>query len=38
MMAAALGEEAEVPVWDEVQRLCSMTNLKYKSNDGSGHG
>ncbi len=34
MMAAAMGEEAEVPVWEEVQRLCSMTDLKYKGDDG----
>ncbi len=31
-------EEAEVPVWDEMQRLCSMTDLKYKGDDGGGHG
>jgi hypothetical protein len=37
-MAVAMGEEAEVPAWEEVQRLCSMTDLKYKSNDGGGHG
>jgi hypothetical protein len=37
-MAVAMGEEAEVPVWEEVQRLCSMTDLNYKSNDGGGHG
>ncbi len=29
-----MGEEAEVPVWDEVQQLCSMTDLKYKGDDG----
>jgi hypothetical protein len=38
MMAAAMGGEAEVPVWDEVQWLCSVTDLKYKGNDSSGHG
>jgi hypothetical protein len=38
MMAAAMGEEAEVPMWDKVQRLCSVTNLKYKGDDGGGHG
>jgi hypothetical protein len=38
MMSAAMGEEAEVPVWDEVQWLRSMTDLKYKSDDGGGHG
>jgi hypothetical protein len=38
MMAADMGEEAEVPVWEEVQRLCSMTDLKYKGYDGFGHG
>ncbi len=25
-MAAAMGEEAEVPVWDEVHELCSVTS------------
>ncbi len=38
MMAAAMGQEAEVPMWEEVQRLCSVTNVKYKSDDGSSHG
>jgi hypothetical protein len=33
-----MGEEAEVPVWDEVYQLCSVTELKYKGDDGSGHG
>jgi hypothetical protein len=33
-----MGEEAEVPVWGEVQRLCSVTDLKYKGDDGGGHG
>ncbi len=33
-----MGEEAEVPVWDEVQRLWSMTDLKNISNDGGGLG
>ncbi len=37
-MAAAMSEEAEVPVGDEVQGLCSMTDLKYKGDDGGGHG
>ncbi len=30
-MAAAMGEEAEVPVWEEVQWLCSVTDLKYST-------
>jgi hypothetical protein len=38
MMVAAMGEEAEVPVWDEVQLLCSVTDLKHKGDDGGGHG
>jgi hypothetical protein len=38
MMAAAMGEEAEVPVWEEVQRLCSVTDVKYQSDDGGSHG
>ncbi len=38
MMAAAMGEEAEVLVWKEVHQLCSMTHLKYKGDDGRGHG
>ncbi len=38
MIAVVMGEEAEVLVWDEVQCLCSMTDLKYKGNDGGGHG
>jgi hypothetical protein len=29
-----MGEGAEVPVWEEVQRLCSVTDLKYKGDDG----
>jgi hypothetical protein len=37
-MAAAMGEEAEVPVWDEVYQLCSVTDLKYKVDDGDSHG
>jgi hypothetical protein len=37
MMTVAMGEKAEVPVWDEVQRLCSVTDLKNKSVDGGGH-
>ncbi len=32
-----MGEEAEVPVWDE-QWLCRVTDLKYKSDDGCSHG
>jgi hypothetical protein len=38
MMAAAMGEEVEVQVWKEVQQLCSVTDLKYKGDDGGGHG
>jgi hypothetical protein len=38
VMAAAMGEEAEVPVWKEIQGLCTVTDLKYKSDDGGGHG
>jgi hypothetical protein len=38
MMAVAMGEEAEVPVWDEVYQLCSVTDLKYKGDNGGGHG
>jgi hypothetical protein len=38
MMAAAMGEEAGVPVWDEVQQLCWLTDLKYKGDDGGSHG
>jgi hypothetical protein len=38
MMAAAMDEEAEVPVWDEVQWLCSVTDLKYKCEDGGSRG
>jgi hypothetical protein len=38
ILLAAMGEEAEMPVWDEVQRLCSVTDLKCKGNDGGGHG
>jgi hypothetical protein len=38
MMAAAMGEEAEVPVWEELQWLCSVTDLKCKGDDGGGHG
>jgi hypothetical protein len=38
MMAAAMGEEAEVPVWDEVQWLCSVTDLKCKCHGGGSHG
>jgi hypothetical protein len=38
MMAVAMGEEAEVPVWDEVQRLCCMTDLKNKGYNGGGLG
>ncbi len=37
-MAAAMGEEAEVPVWEQVQGLCSVTDLKYKSDDGGCQG
>jgi hypothetical protein len=37
MMAAAMGDEAEEPVWDEVQRLYSVTDLKYKGDDGGAH-
>ncbi len=37
-MATDMGEEAEVPVWGVMQRLCSVTDLKYKSDDGGGHG
>ncbi len=33
-----MGEEVDVPVWDEVQRLCSMTNLKNMGDDGGGLG
>ena len=32
-----MGEEAKAPVWDEVQRLCSVTDLKYKGDDGERH-
>jgi hypothetical protein len=38
MMAAAMGEEAAVPVWKEVQWLCNVTDLKDKGDDGGGHG
>jgi hypothetical protein len=38
MMAAAMGEEAEVPGWEKVHLLCSGTDLKYKGYDGCGHG
>jgi hypothetical protein len=38
MMAAAMGEEAEVQVWDEVQWLYCVTDLKYKGDDGGSHG
>jgi hypothetical protein len=38
MMAAAMGEEAEVPLRDEVQQLRNMTDLKYKSDDGGSRG
>jgi hypothetical protein len=38
MMAAAMGEEAEVPLWEEVHQLCGVTDLKYKGEDGGGHG
>jgi hypothetical protein len=31
MMAAAMGEEAEVPVWDEVQRLCRSVVTTFRS-------
>jgi hypothetical protein len=34
MMAAAMGEEAEVSVWDDVLWLCSVTDLKYKGDGG----
>jgi hypothetical protein len=37
MMAAGMGEEAEVPVWKEVHNLCSVTDLKYKGVDGGSH-
>jgi hypothetical protein len=37
-MATAMGEEAEVPVREEVQWLCSVTDLKYKGHNGGGHG
>ncbi len=37
-MAAVMREEVEVPVWNEVQGLCSMIDLKYKGDDGGGHG
>jgi hypothetical protein len=33
-----MGEEAEVPVWEEVQWLCSVTALKWLCDDGGGHG
>jgi hypothetical protein len=33
-----MGEETEVPVWDEVHQLCSVTDLKYKGDNGGGHG
>ncbi len=33
-----MGEEAEVPVWEEVHQLCSVTDLNYKGDDGGGHG
>jgi hypothetical protein len=38
MMAKDMCEEAEVPVWEEVQWLYCVTDLKYKSDDGGGHG
>jgi hypothetical protein len=38
MMAAAMGEEAKVQVWEEVHQLCSVTDFKYKGDDGGGHG
>jgi hypothetical protein len=38
MMATAMGEEAEVPAWKEVLQLFSVTDLKYKGDDGGGHG
>jgi hypothetical protein len=31
MMAAAMGEEAEVPVWDEVHRLCRSVVTTFRS-------
>jgi hypothetical protein len=37
-MVAAVGEEAEVLVWGEMQQLFRMTDLKYKGDDGGGHG
>jgi hypothetical protein len=37
-MVVAMGEEAEVPVWKEVHQLCSVTDLKYKGDDGGCHG
>ncbi len=37
-MATAMGEEAEVLVWKEVHQECSVTDLKYKGDDGGGHG
>jgi hypothetical protein len=33
-----MGEEAEVPVWDEVQWLCSVIDLKAKRDHGGAHG
>jgi hypothetical protein len=37
-MAAAMSEEAEVPGWEEVQQLCTLTDLKYKGDDYGSHG
>ncbi len=34
-MATEMCEEAEVPVWDEVHQLLSITDLK--GDDGGGH-
>jgi hypothetical protein len=36
-MAKDMCEEAEVPVWNEVKGLCSVTDLKYKGDDGERH-
>jgi hypothetical protein len=36
-MAAALGEEAVVPVCKEVHQLRSVTDLKHTGDDGGCH-
>ncbi len=33
MTPAAMGAEAEVPVWDEVQRLCRSVVTTFRSPD-----